>query len=85
MAKVLSLGFGNIVVADQVKYITSLEPAPIRRIVSEAKNRNRIIDATYGRRTKSVIFTDSDYIILSAIEPEVLQKRLKGECGNPVD
>jgi regulator of extracellular matrix RemA (YlzA/DUF370 family) len=74
--KLINIGFGNMVSADRLVAIVSPESAPIKRIIQEAKERGMLIDATYGRRTRAVIFTDSDHIILSAVQPETVSHRL---------
>jgi len=74
--KLINIGFGNIVAANRVVSIVSPESAPIKRIVNEARDRGMLIDATYGRRTRAVIITDSDHIILSAVQPETVANRL---------
>ncbi len=74
--KLINIGFGNIVAADKVVAMVSPESAPIKRIIQESRDKGMIIDATYGRRTRSVIVTDSDHIILSAIQTETLANRL---------
>lgn len=74
--KLINIGFGNIVSANRLVAIVSPESAPIKRIIQEAKDRGMCIDATYGRRTRAVIFTDSDHIILSAVQPETVAHRL---------
>ena len=74
--KLINIGFGNIVSANRLIAIVSPESAPIKRIIQEAKDRGMCIDATYGRRTRAVIFTDSDHIILSAVQPETVANRL---------
>ena len=68
--KLINIGFGNIVSASRLVAIVSPESAPIKRIIQEARDRGMLIDATYGRRTRAVIITDSDHIILSAVQPE---------------
>lgn len=73
--QLINIGFGNIVSANRVIAIISPESAPIKRIIGEAKDSNRLIDATYGRRTRAVIITDSNHIILSAIQPETVAHR----------
>ncbi len=73
--QLINIGFGNIVSANRVVAIVSPESAPIKRIISDAKERGQLIDATYGRRTRSVIVTDSSHIILSAIQPETVAHR----------
>lgn len=73
--KLINIGFGNIVSANRVIAIVSPESAPIKRIISDARERGQLIDATYGRRTRAVIVTDSGHIILSAIQPETVAHR----------
>ncbi|MFI5358874.1 MAG: extracellular matrix/biofilm regulator RemA [Halanaerobiales bacterium] len=72
----INIGFGNIVAGNRVIAIVSPESAPIKRIIQEARERGMLIDATYGRRTRAVIITDSDHVILSAIQPETVSHRL---------
>lgn len=74
--KLVNIGFGNIVSANRIVAIVSPESAPIKRIMQEARDRGMSIDATYGRRTRAVIITDSDHIILSAVQPETVANRL---------
>ena len=76
MVKLINIGFGNIVAANRLIAIVSPESAPIKRIIQEARDRGMLIDATYGRRTRAVIITDSDHIILSAVQPETVAHRL---------
>ena len=79
--KFINIGFGNIVSADHVVTVVSPESAPIKRIVQEAKEERRLIDATYGRRTRAVIVTDSDHVILSAVQPETVAHRAAGDAA----
>ena len=79
--KLINVGFGNIVSANRIIAIVSPESAPIKRIIQEARERGMLIDATYGRRTRAVIVTDSDHIILSAVQPETVAHRLSDK-GN---
>ena len=74
--KLVNIGFGNIIAANRIVGIVSPESAPIKRVVQEARRRECLIDATYGRRTRAVIITDSDHIILSAVQPETVAHRL---------
>lgn len=74
--RLINIGFGNIVAANRIVAIVSPESAPIKRIISEARDRSTLIDATYGRRTRAVIVTDSDHVILSAVQPETVANRL---------
>ncbi|MBF2055854.1 MAG: DUF370 domain-containing protein [Cyanobacterium sp. T60_A2020_053] len=71
----VNIGFGNIVSANRVIAIVSPESAPVKRVISEAKENKRLVDATYGRRTRAVIITDSNHVILSAIQPETVAQR----------
>lgn len=73
--QLINIGFGNIVSANRIIAIISPDSAPVKRIISEAKDANRLIDATYGRRTRAVIITDSNHVILSAIQPETVANR----------
>ncbi|HBW12847.1 MULTISPECIES: extracellular matrix/biofilm regulator RemA [Proteiniclasticum] len=75
--RLVNIGFGNIVSANKIVAIVSPESAPIKRIIQEARERGMLIDATYGRRTRAVIVTDSDHIILSAVQPETVAHRLE--------
>ena len=74
--KLINVGFGNIVSASKIVAIVSPESAPINRIIQEARDRGVLIDATYGRRTRAVIVTESDHVVLSALQPETIAHRL---------
>ena len=74
--KLINIGFGNLVSASRLVAIVSPESAPIKRIVQDARENGSLIDATYGRRTRAVIITDSDHIILSAVQPETVANRV---------
>lgn len=74
--KLINIGFGNMVSAGRIIAIVSPESAPIKRIISDAREKSQLIDATYGRRTRAVIITDNGCIILSAIQPETVAGRL---------
>ena len=74
--KLINIGFGNMVSANRVVAIVSPESAPIKRIIQDAKDRGTLIDATYGRRTRAVLVTDSDHVILSAVQPETVANRV---------
>ncbi|SHJ57953.1 extracellular matrix/biofilm regulator RemA [Tepidibacter formicigenes] len=74
--KLVNIGFGNIVSANRIISIVSPESAPIKRMIQEARERGMLIDATYGRRTRAVIITDSEHLILSAVQPETVAHRL---------
>ena len=73
--KLINIGFGNSVSADKVIAIVSPESAPIKRIITEARDRGQLVDAAYGRRTRAVMVTDSGHILLSAIQPETVANR----------
>lgn len=77
--KLINIGFGNMVSANRLVAIVSPESAPIKRIITEARERGSLIDATYGRRTRAVIVMDSDHVILSAVQPETVANRLDDE------
>jgi len=77
--KLINIGFGNIVSANRIVSIVSPDSAPIKRIIQEARERGVLIDATYGRRTRAVIITDSDHVILSAVQPETVAHRLQSK------
>ena len=74
--KLINIGFGNMVSANRLVAIVSPESAPIKRIIQDAKDRGTLIDATSGRRTRAVLVTDSDHVILSAVQPETVANRL---------
>jgi len=71
----LNIGFGSTAVADRVVAIVSPNSAPMKRLKDEAKKEQRLIDATHGRRTRSIIIMDSNHIILSAIQAETISQR----------
>ncbi|MFO7153716.1 MAG: DUF370 domain-containing protein [Caldicoprobacter sp.] len=81
--KLVNIGFGNIVSANRLVAIVSPESAPIKRIIQEARERGMLIDATYGRRTRAVIITDSDHVILSAVQPETVAHRVNAKDSTP--
>ena len=74
--KLSNIGFGNMVCANRLVAIVCPESAPIKRIIQDARERGSLVDATYGRRTRAVIITDSDHVILSAVQPETVANRL---------
>lgn len=77
--KLVNIGFGNMVSASRMIAIVSPESAPIKRIIQDAKERGTLIDATHGRRTRAVIITDSDHIILTYLQSETLANRMAEE------
>lgn len=74
--KFINIGFGNIVSANRLIAIVSPESAPIKRIIQDARDTGKLVDATYGRRTRAVIIMDSEHVILSAVQPETVASRL---------
>lgn len=86
--QLINIGFGNMVSSERIVSIVSPESAPLKRIVQEAKDEKRAVDATFGRRTRAVIIMDSGHVILSAVQPETIAGRVnnnqndleKGEC-----
>jgi regulator of extracellular matrix RemA (YlzA/DUF370 family) len=72
----LNIGYGNLVVAGRVIAIVSPQSAPMRRLREEASGRGKLVDATQGRRTRSILVTDSDHVVLSAVNPETIAARL---------
>ena len=77
--KLINIGFGNMISAGRLIAIVSPDSAPIKRMVQEARERGMLIDASYGRKTKSVILMDTDHVILSAISPDGLSARWTGK------
>ena len=75
----VNIGFGSMVAAGRVLSILAPDSAPIKRIIQEAKDRGMLIDASYGRKTKSVLLMDTDHGILSAVTPETLTDRWQGK------
>ena len=73
--RLINIGFGNMVNASRLVAIVSPESAPIKRVIQEARDKGVLVDATYGRRTRAVILTDSAHVILSAVQPETVANR----------
>ena len=73
----INIGFGNIALSNRIVAIVSPESAPIKRFIQETREKGKLIDATYGRKTRAVIITDCDYIILSAIQPDTMALRFE--------
>ncbi len=74
--KLINIGFGNMVSTSRIISIVSPESAPIKRMIQEAREKGSLVDATYGRRTRAVIVTDSGHVVLSALQPETVGHRL---------
>ena len=83
--KLINIGFGNLVSASRLIAIVSPESAPIKRIIQDAKEKATLIDATYGRRTRAVIITDSEHVILSAVQPETVAARAEPDTDMEED
>lgn len=79
--KLINIGFGNIALANRIISVISPESAPVKRLIQESRDRGLLIDATYGRKTRAVIITDSEHIILTAIQPETIANRLNSKDG----
>ena len=73
--RLINVGFGNIVAANRIIAIVAPDSSPIKRIIQEARDRGTLIDATYGRRTRAVVITDSGHVVLSAVQPETVAHR----------
>lgn len=80
--KFINIGFSNMVSANRIVTIATPDSAPIKRLVQDAKDDNRIIDVSCGRRTRAVIITDSEHVILSALQPETISNRLSDSADN---
>ncbi len=81
--KFINVGFGNMVASDRVVALVSPDSAPIKRLIQDAKDAGRTIDVSCGRRTRAVIITDSEHVILSAIQAETIANRL--DSGDEID
>jgi len=74
--KILSVGFDNVVSADRVIAVVTAEAAPVKRLIEEARKKNKLVDATNGRKTKTAVVTDSDHVILSSMQPSTVTQRM---------
>ncbi len=81
--RLVNIGFGNTVISSRVVAVVMPVSAPSKRLREEARNSQRLIDATHGRKTRSIIITDSNHVILSAVHAETLSQRLSGNHGPP--
>ena len=79
--KLINIGFGNMVNADRLIAVVSPDSAPVKRIVQDAKEKGNLIDATHGRRTRAVIITDSDHVILSYLQTETVANKFEGDSA----
>jgi regulator of extracellular matrix RemA (YlzA/DUF370 family) len=83
--KLINIGFGNVVAASRLVAIVSPDSSPIKRIIQDARDKGTLIDATYGRRTRAVIITDSEHVIFSAVQPETVANRTHEKCNDQDD
>jgi len=83
-SKLLNIGFGNTVVSSRVVAIVTTNSAPMKRLKEEAREDGKLVDATQGRKTRSIIITDSDHIVLSALQAETIAQRFEGEEDSKV-
>ena len=81
MAKLINVGFGNVVNSGRIVAVVSPDAAPVKRMVQSVKGTRTLIDATQGRKTKAVIITSDDHIVLSALQPETIAKRFSEAYG----
>lgn len=79
--KLIAIGFGNVVAASRILAVVSPDSAPIKRVVQEARERGMLIDASFGRRTKSVLLMDTDHVVLSAVTPETIAARVEEKAS----
>ena len=77
MAKLINVGFGNVVNSQKIVAVVSPDAAPVKRMVQSIKGTRALVDATQGRKTKAVIVTSDDYVVLSALQPETIARRLR--------
>lgn len=75
--KFINIGFGNIISSSRLIAAVSPESAPIKRVIQDARDNGKLIDATYGRKTRAVIIMDSEHVILSSVQPETVAARLE--------
>ena len=83
--KLVNIGFGSMVATGRMLSVLSPDSAPIKRMIQEARDRAMLIDASYGRKTKSVILMDTDHVILSALTPETLTARMTGQQTDEIE
>ena len=80
--KFINVGFGNMVAAERITVLASPDSAPMKRLVQDAKDDGRAIDVTCGRRTRTIIITDSEHVVLSALAPEKIANRLENNSAD---
>jgi extracellular matrix regulatory protein A len=79
--RLVNVGYGNVVVVDHIVAIVALDSLPVKRLIEGAKGSSKLVDATNGRRTRAVVVTASDHLILSSLEPATLAQRLEGDIA----
>ena len=79
--KLVNIGYGNSIAESRIIAVVAPDSSPVKRIIADAKEKGLLIDATYGRKTKSVIVTDSTHVILSAVSPETISGRVNENLG----
>ena len=82
--QLISIGFGNVVATNRIVAISSPESSPIKRLIQDARDKGMLVDATYGRRTRAVVITDSGHVILSALQHETIVNRVPG-AGDAIE
>lgn len=82
--QLISIGFGNVVATNRIVAIISPESSPIKRLIQDARDKGMLVDATYGRRTRAVVITDSGHVILSALQHETIVNRVPG-AGDAIE
>lgn len=80
--KFINIGFGSFAAANRLIAVISPDSAPIKRLIQQAREHGTLIDASYGRRTRSVLITDDNHLILSALQPETIANRLSGQTAH---
>ena len=83
--KLVNIGFGSMVATGRMLSVLSPDSAPIKRMIQEARDRGMLIDASYGRKTKSVILMDTDHVIQSALTPETMTARMTGQQTDEIE
>ena len=79
--KLINIGYGNLVSSERMLTVVSPDSAPVKRMVQEAKERSMLIDASFGRRTRAVLVMDTDHVILSALTPDAIARRVADKEG----
>ncbi len=83
--KFINIGFGNIVAAERIVAVVSPESSPVKRIIQDSRDKGMLIDATFGRRTRAVLISDSEHVILSALQPETVAGRINGDTDKAAE